>query len=71
MIVTFNTCDFPPGALVAHGIEALHPDEFVCRLVAGHPAAVRKVVTDYRTKLRKPPKTADEYLCSVTSSAAG
>lgn len=65
VIVTYNTSDFPPGALVPYGIEALHPDDFVCRLVAANPATVRKVVADYRAKLRKPPKTADEYLCDL------
>ena len=65
VIVTFNTRDFPSGALVPHGIEALHPDKFVCHLIAANPAAVRKVVAEYRVKLRKPPKTVDEYLCDL------
>ncbi|HEX8829958.1 MAG TPA: hypothetical protein VF705_02275, partial [Longimicrobium sp.] len=43
-------------------IVAMHPDDFVMRLLECHPAAVRRVVTEYRQKLRKPPRTADEYL---------
>ncbi|HEX9938669.1 MAG TPA: PIN domain-containing protein [Longimicrobium sp.] len=74
VIVTCSLCDFPTGALVPHGVAAMHPDELVCRLVDANPSAVRRVVAEYRAKLRKPPKTADEYLddlirCGLTKTA--
>ena len=75
VIVTCNLCDFPSGALAPHGVAAMHPDEFACRLVDAKPSAVRRVVADYRAKLRKPPKTVDEYLddlvrCRLTKTAS-
>lgn len=75
VIVTCNLADFPAGALLPHGIVAMHPDDFVLQLAQCHPDAVRRVVTGYRQGLRKPPKTPEEYLddlvsCRLTKTAA-
>lgn len=74
VIVTCNLSDFPAGALLPHGIVAMHPDDFVMQLLDCHPDTVRRVITDYRLKLRKPPKSPEEYLndlvrCRLTKTA--
>jgi hypothetical protein len=64
-IVTFNLGDFPGSSLEPYHIEAIHPDEFVVRLWDEHPAAVLEAVRLQRAGLRKPPKTAVEYLATI------
>ena len=43
-IVTFNLKDFPEAALATHGIEAIHPDDFLLRLLQSDLAGVCDVV---------------------------
>lgn len=61
-IVTFNLKDFPPGALEPYNLEAQHPDDFVVDLFDLHPASVLQALTEQRASLKRPPKTADEFL---------
>src|SRR4051794_35943343 len=61
-VVTFNLGDFPAAALGPYGLEAVHPDEFVVRLFDESPEAVLDAVRRQRAALRRPPKTAAEYL---------
>lgn len=65
LIVTFNLNDFPASALGEHQIEAIHPDEFVVRLWDEAPASVLEVVRRQREALRRPTKTAAEYLATL------
>jgi hypothetical protein len=43
-IITYNLKDFPAQALSRHGIESLHPDEFLSSLVATVPGSVCSVI---------------------------
>ncbi len=61
-IVTFNLSDFPADTLRGLGIEALHPDELLVRLIAAVPGAVCTAVKNQRESLRNPPMTAEELL---------
>ncbi|WP_101102705.1 PIN domain-containing protein [Macromonas bipunctata] len=61
-IVTFNLKDFPPKVLFRYHLQAQHPDDFVVDLFDLHPAAVLQAVAEQRAALKKPPKTADEFL---------
>lgn len=61
-IVTFNLKDFPPKVLFRYHLQAQHPDDFVVDLFDLHPAAVLQAVAEQRSALKKPPKTADEFL---------
>lgn len=61
-IVTFNLADFPATGLTPHAVEAVHPDEFVVRLLDGHPQVVCEAVRQQRLALKKPPKTVEEFL---------
>jgi predicted nucleic acid-binding protein len=65
VIVTFNRKDFPADTLAAHGLEAVHPDEFLLGLLNVAPEAVRAAVRRQREGLRNPPKSADEVLATL------
>ena len=62
VIVTFNTKDFPREALDSFGIEAQHPDEFVCNLFGLDSAAVIAAAQRQRKQLRMPPMEVVSYL---------
>ena len=61
-IITFNLNDFPNEALEQYGMEALHPDAFVEHQLDLHQGAVISVVKQHREALKKPTKTATEYV---------
>jgi predicted nucleic acid-binding protein len=62
VIVTFNLSDFPVTALSPHHVEAVHPDEFLLRLLTTRPIEVCGAVARQRLSLKNPPKTVDEFL---------
>jgi len=75
VIVTFNLNDFPAEILDEYGIEAVHPDEFVVRLLQASPQAVVGAVRRQRLALRRPPTGTEEYLemlkmCRLSGTAA-
>lgn len=61
-IVTFNLRDFPEQATQAHGVEVLHPDDFLVAQYDLAPIGVLTVVKSMRERLRKPPRTAIELI---------
>jgi hypothetical protein len=74
-IVTFNLADFPASVLDGYHIEAVHPDEFIVRLFDESPEAVLAAAREQRAALKRPPKTAAEYLatleqCRLTETVA-
>lgn len=64
VIVTFNLRDFPGECLRQHGIEAQHPDAFVCRLLEMDRSAVCEAVRRQRASLKNPPSSVDELLAT-------
>ena len=64
-IITFNLKDFPESALRKYGIEAQHPDEFICCQYDLKPAVVVIAAQRCRQRLKNPPKTAVEYLTTL------
>jgi hypothetical protein len=65
VIVTFNLKDFPASALAGHGIQAIHPDEFLVSLLDAAPEPVCSAVKRQREGLRNPPKSAEELLATL------
>jgi hypothetical protein len=65
ILVTANLKHFPASALARYGIEALHPDEFVLRLIERVPARVLAAARDHRQSLKNPPKSVEEYLAAL------
>jgi predicted nucleic acid-binding protein len=64
-IITFNLKDFPTKELAKYGIEAIHSDDFVCKLLYTAPDEVLTAFNAQVTSLRKPSKTADEVLSAL------
>jgi hypothetical protein len=62
LIVTFNLGDFPASVLGSFGIEPVHPDEFIVRLWDEFPEKVLAAARLHRASLKRPAKTAAEYL---------
>jgi hypothetical protein len=66
VIVTANLKDFPEAALVPFGIEAQHPDEFLCHQLNLAQGLFCTCVRKIRQRLKNPPFTVDEYLDILT-----
>jgi predicted nucleic acid-binding protein len=60
VIVTANLRDFPDEVRAPLGVRAEHPDEFVLHLIDLAPAIVCVAMKMVRSRLRKPPYTAEE-----------
>lgn len=59
MIVTGNLVDFRE---LLDGVEAQHPDEFLCGLLDLAPETPVEIVRAQRRELRRPPRTLEEVL---------
>ena len=60
-IVTANQSDFPTDVLAVHGLEVIHPDDFVvAQLDLDHITALG-ALKEMRGRSRKPPFTPEEF----------
>jgi hypothetical protein len=57
VIVTFNLVDFPRTELEPHGVEAVHPDDFIAGRFDADPEMVVTAVRNQRLVLKNPPVT--------------
>ena len=64
-IVTLNIKDFPHAALSTHEIEAQHPDDFIMNQIDLSPQIGIAAIKAMRTRMRKPPRTAAEFIVLV------
>lgn len=64
-IITINLKDFPQNYLDNYKIMACHPDDLFCLLAKRNPSAFLKVVKQCLCKLKKPPKTLDQYILNL------
>ena len=60
-LVTFNLKDFPRESLAPHGVEALTPDELMCRLYQARPESTLEVLEELRRSLHNPPYTRPDF----------
>lgn len=61
-IVTFNMKDFPNEVALKHGVEILHPDDFLTSRYDLNPVRTLTAVKEVRSRLKRPPLSASEYL---------
>ncbi len=61
-IVTYNLKDFPVNILAKHGIEVLHPDDFIVAQYDLEPLKVLTKIKEIRARLKKPPMSAQELV---------
>jgi predicted nucleic acid-binding protein len=61
-IITTNLRHFPGPVLKPLGVVAEHPDSFVHRLLSSSPDTAIPAIRCHRERLRKPAKTPDEYV---------
>ena len=61
-IVTFNLKDFPEQTVALHGVEVLHPDDFLVAQFDLAQIAVLTIVKSVRKRLKNPPRSADEFI---------
>lgn len=66
VIVTQNLKDFPDAALAGFGIEAQHPDRFLCNQMSLAPGLFCTAVRKVRTRLKNPPYSVEDYLHTLT-----
>jgi predicted nucleic acid-binding protein len=62
LIVTMNLKHFPSKELAAHGLEPIHPDAFVLRLLEINKALVLAAIKKQRASLTRPPLSQNEML---------
>lgn len=55
VIVTYNLKDFPSKTLKEYGVEAQHPDSFLCHLMDLSPEVVCSAIQRLRLALKYPP----------------
>ena len=64
--MTANLKDFPEAALARFGIDAQHPDEFLCNHLNLAQGLFCSCVHKVRHRLTNPPYTVDQYLDTLT-----
>lgn len=66
LIVTSNLKDF---AKLPAGVSAIHPDDFLCRLLADDPDLFAVAVADQVKRLKNPPMTVGDLIASYAGIA--
>ena len=66
VIVTQNLKHFPEAALAPYGINAQHPDEFLCNHLNLAQGLFCGVVKKVRGRLKNPPYSIEDYLDTLT-----
>lgn len=66
VIATQNLKHFRDEALAPFGLEARHPDEFLCHQLDLAPGVFLSAVRKVRARLVNPPYGVEEYLATLT-----
>ena len=66
-IVTFNLKDFPADIVGKYKVEILHPDDFFVDQFDLEPMKALTIIKSIRTRLKKPPITAEELIMTYES----
>lgn len=68
-IVTLNLKDFPAEVARQYTLDIIHPDDFLHQQFGLDPAAVVTTAQRCRMRLKKPPKSAADYLDTLEAQA--
>ena len=68
VVVTFNLRDYPATTLAAYGVEAVHPDIFLCSLFDHSPDTFRGAIGQILDRLKNPPRTWAEHVAVLRDS---
>jgi len=60
-IVTANLKHFPSDTLGVHGIEVIHPDDFIVMQLDLGPVAGLSALKEMRLRMKNPPRTPEEF----------
>jgi hypothetical protein len=66
VIVTQNLKHFPEENLSSFGIEAQHPDDFLCNHLSLAPGVFCGAIRKIRARLKNPPMNTQDYLGVLT-----
>ena len=66
VIVTSNLKDFDK---LPEGLEAVHPDDFLCRLLANNPELLAAAIAEQVKRLKNPPMTVGDLIASYAAIA--
>jgi predicted nucleic acid-binding protein len=61
-IITFNLKDFPDDVLSKHGVEAIHPDDFLGLLLQWNLPSTCETLRLQRAELKNPPISPESFL---------
>ena len=67
-LVTSNLKDFPDEAAAAHGIDIVHPDNFLIGLFGAQADTVVSVLERETAAFQHPPQTVTDFLVSLTAT---
>ncbi|CAM2154589.1 PIN domain-containing protein [Pararobbsia alpina] len=67
LIVTMNVRDFPKERIAKHNVCVQHPDDFIVDLMDLNRQRVLEAIARHRKSMRRPPKTAAEYLDTMSN----
>ena len=62
IIITYNLRDFPAKALDKYKVTAIHPDDFLVKLIDHYPDTMCAAIRRLRIGLKKPPTNIKQYL---------
>lgn len=68
-IVTANLKDFPEVAMDRHGLEVIHPDDFIVFQLDLDPYPALAAFKEMRARLRNPALDAEEFIRALERSA--
>lgn len=67
-VITSNLSDFPPEATHPHGVEAVHPDDFLLAMLDLDAELVLWALARQAADLKDPPMTRDEVLDALAAT---
>ncbi|WP_165173235.1 PIN domain-containing protein [Adlercreutzia sp. ZJ242] len=68
VVITYNLKDFPESSLEGVGVRAIHPDDFIMRVVEEDPEGVLSAVRSLVAAKKHPPRTMTEEIAGLRAA---